>query len=162
MRASTGRRRLVTIASISSTMGTAGLFAAYCAAKWGAVGFTKALAEEVRGSGIQAMAVLPGSVDTPMLKVGGFAPQMTPERPSQALVVYAALDAPDRDERERHRVLRPVESGEARSCEARRSCVGRGGDCLADDHRCRGGCVERQRGLLVLHPGVVDAPLRSI
>jgi 3-oxoacyl-[acyl-carrier protein] reductase len=93
MRSGTGRRRLVTIASISSTLGTAGL-APYCAAKWGALGFTKALAEELRGSGMQAMAILPGSVDTPMLKVGGFAPQMTPDDIA-GLVTYAALDAPD-------------------------------------------------------------------
>ncbi len=93
MRAGAGRRRIVTIASISSTLGTAGL-ASYCAAKWGALGFTKALAEELRGSGVQTMAVLPGSVDTPMLAVGGFAAQMTPEDVA-GLVVYAALDAPD-------------------------------------------------------------------
>jgi 3-oxoacyl-[acyl-carrier protein] reductase len=93
MRAGQGRRRLINIASISSTLGTAGL-AAYCASKWGALGFTKALAEELRGTGMQAMAVLPGSVDTPMLKVGGFAPQMTAEDVA-GLVVYAALDAPD-------------------------------------------------------------------
>jgi 3-oxoacyl-[acyl-carrier protein] reductase len=93
MRACTGRRRIVTIASISSTLGTAGL-AAYCAAKWGALGFTKSLAEELRGSGMQALAVLPGSVDTRMLAVGGFAAQMSPEDVA-GLVVYAALDAPD-------------------------------------------------------------------
>jgi NAD(P)-dependent dehydrogenase (short-subunit alcohol dehydrogenase family) len=93
MRAGAGRRRLVTIASISSTLGTAGL-SAYCAAKWGALGFTKALAEELRESGMQAMAVLPGSVDTPMIKVGGFAPQMKAEDIA-GLVAYAALDAPD-------------------------------------------------------------------
>jgi 3-oxoacyl-[acyl-carrier protein] reductase len=93
MRQGTGRRRFVTIASISSTLGTSGL-APYCAAKWGALGFTKALAEEVRGSGMQALAVLPGSVDTPMVKVGGFTPQMSPEDIA-GLVAYAALDAPD-------------------------------------------------------------------
>ena len=94
MRGGTGRRRIVTIAEASApTLGTAGL-APYCAAKWGALGFTKALAEELRGSGMQAMAVLPGSVDTPMLKVGGFAPQMSPEDIA-GLVTYAALDAPD-------------------------------------------------------------------
>jgi 3-oxoacyl-[acyl-carrier protein] reductase len=87
-----GEGRLVTIASISSTLGSPGL-APYAASKWGAVGFTKSLAEELRGSGLQALAVLPGSVDTPMVKVGGFAPQMSPEDVA-GLVVYAALDAP--------------------------------------------------------------------
>jgi NAD(P)-dependent dehydrogenase (short-subunit alcohol dehydrogenase family) len=85
--------RLVTIASISATLGTAGL-AAYCASKWGVVGFTKSLAEELRGSGLQALAVLPGTVDTSMAKVGGFAPQMVPDDVAR-VVTFAALDAPD-------------------------------------------------------------------
>ena len=88
-----GRGRLVTIASISATLGTAGL-APYCASKWAAVGFTKSLAEELRGSGLQALSILPGSVDTAMVSVGGFAPQMSPDDVAR-LVVYAALDAPD-------------------------------------------------------------------
>ncbi len=88
-----GRGRFVTIASISATLGTAGL-APYCASKWGAVGFTKALAEELRGSGLQAISVLPGTVDTPMAKVGGFAPRMSTEDVAR-LVVFASLDAPD-------------------------------------------------------------------
>jgi 3-oxoacyl-[acyl-carrier protein] reductase len=85
--------RFVTLGSISSTLGSPGL-AAYCASKWGAVGFTRSLAEELRGSGLQALAVLPGSVDTPMVKVGGFPPQMSPEDVAR-LVAFAALDAPD-------------------------------------------------------------------
>ena len=88
-----GAGRLVTIASISATLGTAGL-GAYCASKWGALGFTKSLAEELRGSGLQAIAVLPGTVNTPMATVGGFPPQMTPEDVAR-VVVFAALDAPD-------------------------------------------------------------------
>jgi 3-oxoacyl-[acyl-carrier protein] reductase len=88
-----GAGRLVTVASISSTLGTAGM-APYCASKWGALGFAKSLAEELRGSGLQSLAVLPGSVDTPMVKVGGFPPQMSPEDVAK-LVAYAALDAPD-------------------------------------------------------------------
>jgi 3-oxoacyl-[acyl-carrier protein] reductase len=88
-----GRGRFVAIASISATLGTAGL-APYCASKWGVVGFTKSLAEELRGSGLQAMAVLPGSVDTPMLDAARFAPQMSPEVVAR-VVAYAALDAPD-------------------------------------------------------------------
>lgn len=85
--------RIVSIASISSTLGTPRL-SAYCAAKWGVVGFTKALAEEVRGTGIQALSVLPGSVDTDMLKGSGFSPEMTPEDVART-VLFAGLDAPD-------------------------------------------------------------------
>lgn len=87
-----GRGRLVVVSSISATLGTARQ-ASYCASKWGVVGFTKSLAEELRGTGLAALAVLPGSVDTEMLKGGGFAAQMRPEDVA-SLVVYAALDAP--------------------------------------------------------------------
>jgi 3-oxoacyl-[acyl-carrier protein] reductase len=89
----TRRGRFVAIGSISSTLGTARQ-SAYAAAKWGVVGFTKSLAEELRGTGLQAMVVLPGSVDTTMLVGSGFAPEMTPEEVA-GVVTYAALDAPD-------------------------------------------------------------------
>lgn len=39
--------------------------AAYCASKFGALGFTRVLAEEVRGQGIRVTAILPGATDTP-------------------------------------------------------------------------------------------------
>ncbi len=86
------RGRVVAVASISSTMGTP-LQSAYCAAKWGTVGFVKSLAEELRGTGLQAMCVMPGSVDTDMLKGSGFAPAMQPEDVA-ATAVFLALDAP--------------------------------------------------------------------
>ena len=84
--------RIVNVSSISGTLGTAGL-SAYCAAKWGVIGFTKSLAKELEGTGVVAMCVMPGSVDTDMLKGSGFSPQMTPEDVAN-LVVYASLDAP--------------------------------------------------------------------
>jgi len=87
-----GSGRIVSVGSISSTLGTSGL-TAYCAAKWGVVGFTKALAEELRGTGVQTICVLPGSVDTDMLKGSGFEPAMTAEEVARALV-FAAMDAP--------------------------------------------------------------------
>jgi 3-oxoacyl-[acyl-carrier protein] reductase len=87
------RGRLVAVASISATLGTARQ-SAYCAAKWGLVGFVKSLAEELRGHGLQAMSVLPGSVDTEMLKGGDFKAAMSPDDVA-GLVTYAALDAPD-------------------------------------------------------------------
>lgn len=88
-----GCGRFVAIGSISSTIGTARQ-SAYCAAKWGTVGFVKSLAEELRGTGLQAMCVMPGSVDTDMLKGSGFAPAMKPEDVAKT-VAFAALDAPD-------------------------------------------------------------------
>jgi NAD(P)-dependent dehydrogenase (short-subunit alcohol dehydrogenase family) len=88
-----GRGRIIAIGSISGTMGTARL-TAYCASKWGTIGFVKALAEELRGSGLQIMCVMPGSVDTDMLRGSGFDPAMQPEDVAK-IVAYAALDAPD-------------------------------------------------------------------
>jgi len=85
--------RIVAVSSISATLGTPRQ-SAYCASKWGTTGFIKSLAEELRGTGLQAMAVLPGSVDTPMLEGSGFAPAMQPEDVSK-LVTFLALDAPD-------------------------------------------------------------------
>ena len=87
------RGRFVAMGSISGTMGTPRL-TAYCAAKWGTVGFVKALAEELRGTGLQSLCVMPGSVDTDMLKGSGFDPAMQPEDIAK-IVTYAALDAPD-------------------------------------------------------------------
>jgi NAD(P)-dependent dehydrogenase (short-subunit alcohol dehydrogenase family) len=87
------RGRFVAIGSISATVGTARQ-SAYCAAKWGTVGFMKSLAEELRGTGLQAMCVMPGSVDTDMLKGSGFAAVMQPEDVART-VTFLALDAPD-------------------------------------------------------------------
>jgi 3-oxoacyl-[acyl-carrier protein] reductase len=84
--------RVIAISSISGTVGTPRL-TAYCASKWGVIGMVKALAEELRGTGVQAMCVVPGSVDTLMLTGSGFEPQMTPEDVAR-VVVFAALDAP--------------------------------------------------------------------
>jgi NAD(P)-dependent dehydrogenase (short-subunit alcohol dehydrogenase family) len=87
------RGRFIALGSISGTMGTPGL-SAYCASKWGTVGFVKSLAEELRGTGLQTMCVMPGSVDTDMLKGSGFSPAMQPEDVAK-LVAFVALDAPD-------------------------------------------------------------------
>jgi 3-oxoacyl-[acyl-carrier protein] reductase len=86
--------RIVNIASIAGRQGTAGL-AAYCAAKHGVVGLTRALAEELRDDGIVANAVCPGSVDTDMLRVGrpGATPDMSPEDVA-GVVLYLAAHAP--------------------------------------------------------------------
>ncbi|MBX3228741.1 MAG: SDR family oxidoreductase [Labilithrix sp.] len=87
------RGRFVAIGSISGTLGTPRL-AAYCASKWGTVGFVKSFAEELRGTGLQAMCVMPGSVDTDMLKGSGFAPAMQPEDVAR-IVAWLSLEAPN-------------------------------------------------------------------
>ena len=87
-----GSGRIVFVGSISSTLGTANL-SAYCATKWGLIGFMKSLAAELSDSGLMACAVLPGSVDTQMLAGSGFPARMSPEQVAQTLVHYA-FDAP--------------------------------------------------------------------
>jgi NAD(P)-dependent dehydrogenase (short-subunit alcohol dehydrogenase family) len=86
--------RIVNVASISGRRGTAEL-TAYCAAKHGVIGLTRALAEELRADGIAVNAVCPGSVDTDMLRVGmpGARPDMSPGDVA-GVVLYLARDAP--------------------------------------------------------------------
>ena len=88
------RGRFVHVASISSTLGSPGA-ASYAASKWGLVGFTKSLAEELRGTGLQSIAVLPGSVDTEMLSRQRLRAADDARTTSRRMIVYAALDAPD-------------------------------------------------------------------
>jgi 3-oxoacyl-[acyl-carrier protein] reductase len=75
------RGRFVHVASISATIGSPGA-ASYAASK------------ELRGTGLQSVAILPGSVDTDMLAGSGFTPQMSPDDVA-SMIVHAALDAPD-------------------------------------------------------------------
>jgi NAD(P)-dependent dehydrogenase (short-subunit alcohol dehydrogenase family) len=57
------RGHIVNIASIAGKVGSANR-AVYCASKFGVVGFTESLAEEVRQSGIRVSVICPGSTDT--------------------------------------------------------------------------------------------------
>jgi SDR family mycofactocin-dependent oxidoreductase len=58
--------RFVAVASAAATRGLP-MLAAYCAAKAGVTGLVRALAVELRGTGVTANAVSPGSTDTPIL-----------------------------------------------------------------------------------------------
>jgi 3-oxoacyl-[acyl-carrier protein] reductase len=84
--------RIINVGSISSTLGTPQL-TAYCASKWGLLGLTKALAEELREAGVSVTAVLPGSVNTKMLVGSGFEPDMEPEDVAR-VVLFLATGAP--------------------------------------------------------------------
>jgi NAD(P)-dependent dehydrogenase (short-subunit alcohol dehydrogenase family) len=86
------RGRIVNVASISATVGTPGS-GAYNASKWGLLGLTKCLADELREHGIACIAVSPGSTDTAMLARTPFAPRMTAEDVA-GVIAWAALDAP--------------------------------------------------------------------
>jgi len=90
-----GRRhgRIVNLASISATVGTPE-GSAYNASKWGLLGLTRCLAEELRPHGLQAFAVSPGSTDTAMLRQTPFEPEVEPEEVAR-VVRWCALEAPD-------------------------------------------------------------------
>ncbi|MGQ9561562.1 MAG: SDR family oxidoreductase [Candidatus Oleimicrobiaceae bacterium] len=81
--------------------------AAYCAAKYGLLGFTEVLRMEVRTRGVRVTAVLPGATDTPGWQADSErrARMMRPESVAQA-VVAACLAPPDMMPEEI--VLRPV------------------------------------------------------
>lgn len=60
-----GRGRIVTIGSVMSSFGAAGLVA-YAASKHGVLGLTRALAAELGPFAITVNCVQPGAIDTPM------------------------------------------------------------------------------------------------
>lgn len=61
-----GHGRIINIASTAGLVGYA-YVSAYCAAKHGVIGYTRALALEVAQQGITVNAVCPGYTDTPLL-----------------------------------------------------------------------------------------------
>lgn len=61
-----GGGAIVNIGSLSGKTGQANT-AAYCASKFGLIGFTESLYEEVREYGIKVAVILPGFVDTPLI-----------------------------------------------------------------------------------------------
>lgn len=94
-----GGGRVINIASIAGREGTP-MLAAYCAAKHGVVGLTRALAEELRAAKVSVNAICPGSVDTAMLREGipGAVPAMTPDDIASAVLFLASpppYGAPD-------------------------------------------------------------------
>lgn len=89
-----GNGRIINLSSIAGRSGTP-LLSAYCAAKHGVVGLTRAWAEELRSDGIAVNAICPGSVDTDMLKQGvpNAEPVMTPAEVAR-VALFLAADAP--------------------------------------------------------------------
>ncbi|MFL5313180.1 MAG: SDR family oxidoreductase [Myxococcales bacterium] len=86
------RGRIVAMGSISGTLGTPEA-AAYNASKWGLTGLIKSLAEEGRKQGVFCAVVLPGSVDTEMLRKTSFPPEIQPGDVAR-VVRFLAAEAP--------------------------------------------------------------------
>jgi NAD(P)-dependent dehydrogenase (short-subunit alcohol dehydrogenase family) len=88
---------LVNILSVSSTHAFPNC-SAYCASKFGALGFTRVIAEEFRPKKIRVTAILPGSTNTRMVREFGFpvkrANLIQPEDVAEA--VLAAILQPPR------------------------------------------------------------------
>lgn len=93
------KQRAGKIINISSTSGKKGkaFDSVYCASKFGVIGLSESLAEEVRRYGIKVQTVLPDAVNTPLWDQNGpiRAPEyaLSPERVAE-LIVYM-LKLPD-------------------------------------------------------------------
>jgi 3-oxoacyl-[acyl-carrier protein] reductase len=88
-----GRGAIVNVASLLGKQGL-GDYVTYCATKFGVIGLTEALADEVRGTGIKVWAVCPGQVDTDMARQTGITERerqdlIRPERVARVVVALA-------------------------------------------------------------------------
>ncbi|MEZ4473055.1 MAG: SDR family oxidoreductase [bacterium] len=87
-----GSGRIINVSSVHGRAGAPEL-AAYCASKAGLIGFTQALAEEVKADGIVVTALCPTSVDTRLLRGSGLAPETTAEEVAEAIFFLARAPA---------------------------------------------------------------------
>jgi short-subunit dehydrogenase len=92
-----GHGVLVNNASIASVLPMP-YFSAYTTSKFGVLGFSMALRQELRGTGIEVSTVLPSSIDTPIFQHAGnyqgqaicaMAPSYRPEQAARTLVAVA-------------------------------------------------------------------------
>jgi len=83
------------IINVSSGLGVVGManLSAYCASKFGVIGLTQVAADETTNSGIKVYAVLPGAVNTQLIRGSGFdldpSQLMTPEHVAEKIFKLA-------------------------------------------------------------------------
>jgi NAD(P)-dependent dehydrogenase (short-subunit alcohol dehydrogenase family) len=83
-----GGGSIVNVASVQA-MASQQTVAPYAASKGGVISFTRSIALDYAGDGIRANSVLPGSVETPMLRAAG--EQFNPQDPVAAMQNWGAL-----------------------------------------------------------------------
>lgn len=86
-----GSGAIVNVASMLGTYGAAE-YVTYCASKFGVIGFTEALADELRGTGVRVWAVCPGLTDTAMARLTGVTPRERAGLLRPATVAQAIVD----------------------------------------------------------------------
>lgn len=90
-------RRKGRIVNLSAAAGRIGAprLAAYSAAKWGVLGFTRSCAEELRPAGVSVFAACPGSVDTESYRalIPGAKARSSPEEAAR-VIAWLASEAP--------------------------------------------------------------------
>jgi len=86
------------IINISSTSGRKGFAfdSAYCASKFGVIGLSEALAEEVKQFGVRVQCILPGAIETPIWKQNEMIPRLIPVVPADRIanVICFVLQLP--------------------------------------------------------------------
>jgi 3-oxoacyl-[acyl-carrier protein] reductase len=88
-------RRQGVIVNVSSGAGLSGFpdIVSYCASKFGVVGFSRALHEEVRGSGLRIYALCPGAVATDLqVQYSGAKVGMAPEKVARRILELAMAE----------------------------------------------------------------------
>ncbi|MBI2468284.1 MAG: SDR family oxidoreductase [Candidatus Rokubacteria bacterium] len=88
------RRGSGAIVNVASMLGKSGLrqYVTYCATKFGVVGLTEALADELHGTGVRVWAVCPGLTDTPMARLTLATPRERARLIRPATIARAILD----------------------------------------------------------------------
>ena len=89
------RRRAGIVVNVASLLGRVGMadYATYCATKFGVIGFTEALADEMDADKLRVVAVCPGQVNTPLAWKTGVAKAERPDliQPESVARVIAEL-----------------------------------------------------------------------